>query len=521
MKSPLKILHLEDDYADAALIEATIQRDGICCTTVRVETRDALVAALEHGGIDLVLSDFSLPNYDGLSAVALVHEKWPEIPVILVSGTMGEELAVDSLKSGAIDYVLKERLTRLGPAVRRAMMEVEDRDERQRLEAQFVESQKMEVVGHLAAGVAHDFNNILSVIMGYNDLVELGLPESDHLLEFTGEIRVALERAAGLTRQLLVFSRRQTVQPVVLKLNDVITDLSQMLRRLIDENIDLTISLDKEAGCINADPGYIGQVLMNLVVNARDAMPNGGTLAITTGKATLDAEYECSHSDVRAGIYVMMRVTDSGTGMTDEVKTRLFEAFFSTKPAGKGTGLGLATCQTIVHLSGGHIEVDSQLGKGTTFTIYFPEARDHPDTIAIPTPTGPLPRGKETLLIVEDEAAVRHLARVILQGQGYQVLSASNGQEALNVVRNHQGTPISLVITDVIMPRMGGKVMADWLKTIDPDLHVLFTSGYTDDALAKHDVLGADIAFLPKPYTPAILIRRVREMLDADRRNVK
>jgi len=514
MKSPLHILHLEDDPNDAALVQSTLKTEGITCAITRVENRDDFVAALEHGGIDLVLSDFTLPAFDGSSAAEIVGAKWPAIPLILVSGTLGEEQAIDSLKSGATDYVLKERLARLAPAVRRAMQEVEERAERRRLEAQFIEAQKMEVVGHLASGVAHDFNNILAVIVGYSDLMMQALGPDDPLRKHVGEIRHASERAAGLTRQLLIFSRKQTVQPVVLDLNDVMIDLNKMLRRLIDENIELTMVPGKQTGRVKADSGYVGQVLMNLVVNARDAMPNGGKLTIATNNVTLDENYARTHTGAIPGDYVMLSVSDTGTGMTEEVKARLFEAFFTTKPKGKGTGLGLATCQTIVQQSGGHIAVYSEVGKGTAFKIYFPRVEQPMDMSTKPGETSPLPRGTETLLLVEDEPSVRHLTCRILESQGYTVLRANNGQDALHMVREHKGSPIRLVVTDVIMPLMGGKVMAEWLKITYPDLKILFTSGYTDDAIAQHGELEPGVAFLPKPYTPAALARKVREMLD-------
>jgi two-component system cell cycle sensor histidine kinase/response regulator CckA len=383
-----------------------------------------------------------------------------------------------------------------------------------KLEAQFIAAQKMEVVGHLAAGVAHDFNNILAVIMGYGDLITSDLAPESPLRKYTEEIRQASERAAGLTRQLLVFSRKQTVQPVVLDLNDVVNDLDKMLRRLIDENIAMTIVPGKEIGRIKADAGYIGQVVMNLVVNARDAMPKGGKLTIATSNVTLDENYAHTHTGAIPGDYVMFSVSDTGTGMTDEVKAHLFEAFFTTKPKGKGTGLGLATCQTIVQQSGGHIGIYSEPGKGTTFKIYFPRVELPLDVAARPVPTGPLPRGTETLLVVEDEPSLRHLACGVLEAQGYEVLTATNGQDALQVAREHKGSPIRLVITDVIMPQMGGKVMAEWLKTIYPNLRILFTSGYTDDAIVQHGVLEPGIAFLPKPYTPVALACKVRAMLD-------
>jgi two-component system, cell cycle sensor histidine kinase and response regulator CckA len=514
MKSPLHILHLEDDPHDAALVQATLQSEGIACETVRVESRDEFVAALEHGGIDLVLSDFSLPAFDGLSAAQIVRARWPAIPLILVSGTLGEELAVDSFKSGATDYVLKERLSRLAPAVRRAMEEVEQRAEQRRTEAKFIEAQKMEVIGQLAGGVAHDFNNILAIIMGYSDLAMQKLAPDNLIRSHLETIRSAAERAAGLTRQLLIFSRKQTVQLAVLDLNDVVKDLDKMLRRLIDENIEMEIVLGNQIGRLKGDEGYVGQVLMNLVVNARDAMPNGGKLTIATGNATLDENYARTHAGAKAGDYVMFSVSDTGSGMTEEVKAHLFEAFFTTKPKGKGTGLGLATCLTIVQQSCGYIEVLSELGQGTTFKIYFPRVEQPLDVSAGVSRNGSMPRGTETLLLVEDEPAVRLLAGDILEGRGYRVLRASNGQEGLKAARECQRQPISLVITDVIMPLMGGKVMAQWLKTSYPDLKILFTSGYNEDAIENLGAPGEGIEFLGKPYTPATLTRKVRQMLD-------
>ena len=514
MKSPLHILHLEDDPNDAALIQSSLAAEGIICAITRVQIHDDFVAALERGGIDLILSDFSLPTFDGLSAVEIVRSRWPELPVILVSGTLGEELAIDSLKSGATDYVLKERLARLAPAVRRAMQEVEARAERRRLEAQFIEAQKMEVIGQLAGGVAHDFNNILAVIMCYSDLMLQQLNPASPLRQQAEEIRSATDRAAALTRQLLVFSRKQLVETAVLDLNAVVAGMDKMLRRLIGENVELTFALGKQIGRVKADSGYLGQVLMNLVLNARDAMPDGGRISVATSNVSLDEDYARAHPGVTPGDYELLAVSDSGAGMTDEVKARLFEAFFTTKPKGKGTGLGLATCQTIVKQSNGHIAVASELGKGSTFKVYFPRVNQALEVAPRLAQSGPLPRGTETVLLVEDEPSVRQLVRVVLQTQGYEVLSAASGQDGLRVAREHKGSAIRLVVTDVVMPKMGGKVMAEWLKSTDPDLKVLFTSGYTDEAIAHYGMLDPGVAFLPKPYTPATLARKVRELLD-------
>ncbi len=515
MKPPIHILHLEDNRKDAEIVQSTLEAADIYCATIWVRSHDEFVAALEQGGIDLILSDYTLPGFDGLSALKIARAKWPATPFVFVSGTMSEERAIESLKSGATDYILKERMARLAPAVRRAMQEVADRAERLRLEAQFVEAQKMEILARLAGGVAHDFNNIIGVIMSYSDLTIQALGHDEVLKRYVAEIHSAAERAVGLTRQLLIFSRKQTIQPSVLDLNVVTQGLGKMLRRLLDENIEMTIVPGKEIGRIKADAGYIEQVLMNLVVNARDAMPHGGKITIATNNVTLDESYARTHPGASPGNNVMFSVSDSGSGMTDEVKSRMFEAFFTTKPEGKGTGLGLATCQTVVQQFGGHICIESEVGQGTTFKIYFPRVELALDVKPKPQRAGPLPRGTETLLLVEDDPALRHLTCDALKAQGYDVLRASNGQEGLRAARELNGQPIALVITNVVMPIMGGKVMAEWLKTSHPDLKFLFTSGYPDDALTGMRMLKAGSEFLPKPYTAAALVRKVRQMIDA------
>ncbi len=516
MENPIHILIVEDNPMDAELLARQLRRAEFEFEYQRVDTEDAFLAAL-NPTIDLILSDYAMPNFSGLRALELLKKQAHlDIPFIIVSGAIGEEMAVAAMQQGASDYLLKDRIARLGQAVSRALDGVRERRERKRYEAQFIEAQKMEVVGQLAAGVAHDFNNVLAVIMGYSDLIMQDLEPEHPLQKYVDEVRQASRRAAGLTQQLLIFSRKQKVQPIDLDLNEVIHGMEKMLRQLINENVEMTMRCEEEIGLIRADSGYIWQVLMNLVVNARDAMPNGGKLTIQTGLAVVDEADPRAGTDLAPGHYVTLSVADTGVGMTNEVKQRLFEAFFTTKIAGKGTGLGLLTCQSIVKQSGGHIEVESTLLKGSTFTIYFPRIEKAPATNANHLrKTGPIRLGTETILVVEDEPSLRNLAQSILKGRGYNVLIAPNGQDALRVVRENTGPPLRLVITDVIMPRMGGKVMAEWLKITYPNLRILFTSGYTEDAIAHHGVLEGDIDFLPKPYTPTGLARKVREMLDA------
>jgi two-component system cell cycle sensor histidine kinase/response regulator CckA len=495
----------------------TLLRDPLEARGYEVEEAENGLLALQKIAArppDVILLDLMMPKMDGFEVCRRLKKdpKTAHIPILIVTALSERGDRLMGIQAGANDFLnkpidIQDVILRVGNAVYAKHLH-------DQLLEQFIQAQKMEVVGQLASGLAHDFNNILAVIMGYSDLIMSDLDPGSPLQKYTEEIRHASERAAGLTRQLLVFSRKPTVQPVVLDLNDAVQDLDKMLRRLIGENIEMTMVPGKQTGRVKADSGHVGQVLMNLVVNARDAMPNGGKLTIATNNVTLDENYAHTHPGAIPGDYVMLSVSDTGTGMTDEVKARLFEAFFTTKPKGKGTGLGLATCQTIVQQSGGHIGVYSEIGKGTTFKIYFPRVEQPLDDAARTVQTGPLPRGTETLLVVEDEPSVRHLTRGVLETQGYEVLSASNGQDALHVAREHKGSPIRLVVTDVIMPLMGGEVMAEWLKTTYPDLKILFTSGYTDDAITHHGVLDAGVEFLAKPYTPAILARKVRELLD-------
>ena len=516
MSSRIQILVVEDNPADAELLVRELRRSGFDFDWQRVDTEAEYLAKLSSN-LHLIISDFEMPEFSGLQALKLLKQQPTlDIPFIIVSGAIGEETAVAAMREGATDFLLKDRIVRLAPVVRRALQEVLERSARKRLEVQFIEAQKMEVVGQLAGGIAHDFNNALGVIMGYSELV-LGNLGSDHPSHGQIEqIQRAAERAAGLTRQLLVSSRKQIVQAVELDVNEVVNGMEKLLRQILEENIEMTVVYGAKIGTIKADSGYVWQVLMNLVINARDSMPGGGKIAIQTSAVMLDGAYAQAHPGVAAGAYVMLSISDTGTGMTEEVKARLFEAFFTTKPAGKGTGLGLITCQTVVRQSGGHIDVSSELGRGTTFKIYFPRiGQPLPIAVSPASKTEVPSRGMETILVVEDEPSLRHVAELILKTRGYNVLTAPNGEDALRVADKHQGEGIALVVTDVIMPGMSGKTMADRLRTTSPHLKILFTSGYTDDVIAHHGVLEEGIAFLPKPYTVPTLTRKVRELLDA------
>jgi PAS domain S-box-containing protein len=646
--SRCRILHLEDSADDAQLVRAVLESDRIPCEVRVVSTPETFRKALEQGGIDLILSDFNIPRYDGLSALKDARKLAPGIPFIFVSGALGEENAIDTLRSGATDYVLKDRLARLVPAVRRALEEcavlrqreqaeaellrqqqflsatldsietgivacdaegrlslinratqelhgipsedtapaqwaehfglyhadgktrlaleetplhralngehvrnievtiiprgaeartvlvsgqpivdaaggklgaviaIHDITDRKKLEVLLRQAQKMEAVGRLAGGVAHDFNNLLTAIIGYADLMRLKLAGDDAARRDLDEIAKAGARAADLTRQLLAFSRQQVLEPRVLDLNAIVTELDKMLRRLIGEDIDLSTVTATGLGRVKADPGQIEQVLMNLVVNARDAMPDGGKITIETADVDLDSGYTSGRVDLEPGRYVMLAVSDTGTGMDAEVRTRIFEPFYTTKPLGKGTGLGLSTVHGIVKQSGGHIEVYSEPGQGTTFKIYLPRI----DEAASPAPARPVldarSRGSETVLLVEDEDAIARVVRASLELQGYTVLQATDGSEAIATCERADQS-IDLLITDVVMPLMSGPELVRRITTIRPDLKILYISGYTDRALVHQGLRDRGSAFLQKPFTPDTLARKVRDVLDAPR----
>jgi two-component system cell cycle sensor histidine kinase/response regulator CckA len=386
-------------------------------------------------------------------------------------------------------------------------------EDRARLEEQLRQAQKMESVGRLAGGVAHDFNNLLTVIQGHCDLMLTQMSDRDPLLKEVKHIQQAGERAASLTRQLLAFSRRQMLAPIVLDLNDLVANLRKMLERLIGEDITLTTVLAPGLWSVTADPGQIEQVIMNLAVNARDAMPTGGMLTIETGNVHLDDSYARTHLEAPVGPCVMLAVSDTGHGMDAQTQEQIFEPFFTTKEPGKGTGLGLATVYGIVKQSGGDILVYSEPDRGTTFKIYLP-ANKMPSKDLVAPPTQPVSRGgNETILLVEDEEMVRDLVRIVLHTKGYTILEASHGGEALSLARQHQG-PIDLLVTDVVMPRISGRELAEQLKALRPLMKVLFMSGYTDDAVVQHGLLAAEVEFLPKPFSPSVLASKVREVLD-------
>jgi hypothetical protein len=647
MTDRLKVLIVEDSPADCKLVLQELKRAGKEVEWDRVQDAQSMRDALINKSWDVVISDWAMPKFSATEALRLVKEAGIDVPFIIVSGTVGEEQAVEAMRAGAHDYVLKDKLTRLVPAIEREVRESRVRESRRRAESsllksetrfarlaesgivginiadihgnlheandaylkmigytredlltgklgwgdmtppewkagdekavaqlqaegvaqpwekelirkdgtripilvgvamldfpnciaflvdltaqkaaeralvrseeRLVQAQKMEAIGSLAGGVAHDFNNLLSVILSYSSMLASDLQSGDPMRDDLGEIQMAARRAADLTRQLLAFSRQQVLQPRLVNLNDIVVQIEKMIRRLIGEDIELT-AVPSAVGKVLVDPGQVEQVIMNLAVNSRDAMPRGGKLLIETMDIDLDEAFAAEHIGVIPGPHVMLAVTDTGVGMDRATQARIFEPFYTTKEVGKGTGLGLSTVFGIVKQSAGTIWVYSELGRGTTFKIYFPRA----DAAAINEQAGEeiAPsslRGSETILLVEDEEQVRSVAKTILQRFGYHVLEAQSGGDALLICEQHPVT-IHLMVSDVVMPRMSGRQLAERLRSVRPMMKVLFMSGYTDSSIIHHGVLDSDIAFLQKPITPDTLTKKVRQVLDAPAR---
>lgn len=441
---------------------------------------------------------------DRARAIAQSHET-------LSKGHGSAEIHLVAKSGTKLPYLLTATRTAIGDKVYIVGTGIDITD-RKLLEQQFHQAQKIEALGRLAGGVAHDFNNLLTIISGYGQLLRERL--SCQNLEYLQEILKAGERATSLTRQLLAFSRLQILSPIILDLNAVVADLEKMLRRLIEEDIELATRRGPELGLVKADPGQIEQVILNLAVNARDAMPQGGKLTIETANVYLDNTHARTHPTVVPGPHVMVAVTDTGVGMDADTQKRIFEPFFTTKERGQGSGLGLATVYGIVKQSGGSIWVYSELGRGTTFKVYFPRVDE---AVSQEKADGTSPEallGRETILVAEDEQGVRSLVCATLKAKGYRILEALGPFEALSLMESH-AEPIHLLLTDLIMPKMSGRELADSMLKLHPEAKVLFMSGYTDDAVVRHGIMEASASFLQKPFVPSALAQKVRKVLDA------
>ncbi len=512
----------------------------------RIETalggEEGLEMIAGHETYAVIVTDMRMPGMDGIQFLAQVKEQSPDTIRIMLTGNADQQTAIEAVNEGNIfrfltkpcpaevlGQVLAEGIQQyraikaekqlLAKTIQgSAQMFTDLLDERKQAEAarhhleqQLFQAQKMEAVGRLAGGVAHDFNNLLTAILGYSDFLMSGLKPDDPQWSFAEEIFKAGERAASLTRQLLAFSRKQILQPRVLDLNAIITEMEKLLRRVIGEDIRFITRLDPALGLVKADPGQIEQIVMNLVVNARDAMPQGGQIVIQS--AQVKPTQTAAAPGFRSEPHVMLSVSDTGCGMDEELQAHIFEPFFTTKEVGRGTGLGLSTVYGIVTQSGGEIEVESAPEQGTAFKIYLPRVEGAVEDFKSPTRTSTSARGPATILLVEDEAPVRKLIQTLLHKQGHTVLEASCGAEALVLCEQHPGA-IQLLITDVVMPHFSGHKLAALLAPCHPGLRVLFMSGYNDQVLDQHGALDPQTAFLPKPFLPDALLAKVCEALD-------
>lgn len=505
----LRVLAIGDAGSEA--IAAELRRGGYEPVCRSVSDAAALRDALNEPW-DIAIADFH-SGCGALEALRIVQESGVDLPLIVISGKAKDSDVITVLKAGAADHMTRSNLMRLNAAVERELRSAKMRRERTALEEQFRQSQKMEAVGRLAGGVAHDFNNLLTVITGYSDLLLAGFDLADNQRTALQQIRRSAERGGALTGQLLSFSRRQPMQTRTVRINQLIMQTEKMLRRLIGEDIELVVIPAAGTDMVEADPGRLEQVIMNLTVNARDAMPHGGKLTIETATVVLNESFSARQLGVAPGRYVVLTISDTGVGMDEETQSHLFEPFFTTKKAGRGTGLGLATAYGIVRQSQGAIRFESELGKGTKASVYLPleaqEDCEHTET----APEGSAPGGAETLLVVEDEARVRKLMVDVLSSHGYRVIEATRGEEALRLVKGIE--KIDLALLDVVMPEMSGPSLAKAIQPEFPGVRILYVSGYTDEAVIHHGIPESSAGFLQKPFLPDALLRKVREVLDA------
>jgi two-component system cell cycle sensor histidine kinase/response regulator CckA len=512
MAIPLRLLMIEDSEDDAALLLRELRRGGYDVVFERVDTSGALTDALATQKWDLVISDHSMPHFTGIDALSILRAGGSELPFIFVSGTIGEETAVAALKDGAQDYLMKTNLKRLVPAVQRELREAKDRQERKQLERQVQQLHKFEAIGRLAGGIAHDFNNVIGAILGWAELCHEETEPGTRLHERLQKIIDQTKRAAGLTSQLLSFARRQILQPKRIDLNIHVLQGMSLLRRVIGEHITVSIQTARDLHVTLVDPTQADQVLMNLCLNARDAMPNGGKLIIETKNVEIGEEFCSRHTYARPGSYVFLSVSDTGIGMDTKTIEQIFEPFFTTKELGQGTGLGLATVYGIVKQHGGFIDVDSEVGKGTTFRIYFPASTGASETREAQSEEISR-RGNETIILAEDHEGLRQSAQEILESLGYRVLAAADGLEAVQLFQANR-EHVALVVLDVVMPGLSGPDAFLQMTALQPNLQVVFTTGYTSEAASLTVMIEKGASFLQKPYSQSGISQMIRGILD-------
>lgn len=514
MDKTLRVLAVDDSEDDILLLSRELRRNGYDLHIDRVETPEAIAASLDNGTWDIILADYHLPLFSGLEALKMVQERGLDLPCIIVSGVIGEEMAVAAMKAGAYDYIMKDNLTRLCPTIDRALQETLIRQERRRLEDQLLQAQKMEAVGLLAGGVAHDFNNILTAIMGYASLLQSLMSTDDPLQTYVNQIITASVRAASLTHSLLAFSRKQVLNIEPVNVNETIEDITTLLSRIMGEDIDVRTDLSTSPLFVLADKGQLEQVLMNLATNSRDVMPEGGSFVISTEMVELDDSYAEFGEYVPPGKYVSISVTDTGCGMDEETRQKIFEPFFTTKEAGRGTGLGLAIVYGIIKQHKGFIEVIASRGKGTAFRLLLPMVEERAETGGYATGGRMAGGGSETLLLAEDNDAVRDLVGDVLEKSGYRVIQCVDGEDAVERFQENSKA-VDLALLDVVMPKKSGVKAFEEMLGARPDLKVLFMSGYVDDVEARREIFEKGLPFLKKPLSLDELLYRIREVLDA------
>ena len=513
MAQLLHLLIIEDSEEDCALLLRALGQSGFEVLHTRVDTAQGLRNALRVRQWDCVISDFSMPGFSGISALQIVRQKDSNVPFIFVSGTIGEDVAVEAMRNGAQDYVLKGNLARLLPAIHRELGDADVRREHRRSEQKLRQLEKFEAIGKLAGGIAHDFNNVIGAIMGWAELGEEDVTEGSRAHKFFLQIREQSERAGRLTQQLLAYARRQVLAPRKINLNDIVGEAMALLQRVIGEHIEVKTLLASDLRTTRADPAQIEQVLLNLCVNARDAMPNGGRLLIETRNSDLDEAYCRRNGSLSPGRYVQLSVSDNGLGMDAATMERIFEPFFTTKEKGKGTGLGLATAFGIVKQHLGHIDVYSESSKGSIFRIYLPAIEESAEVLG-ETEEAPVRGGTETILLAEDHEGLRQMSHELLAGLGYSIVLARDGREA---VEKFEANPrkFSLLVLDVVMPRLGGPSAFEQIRKVNPSIPAIFTSGYSEESEVLTSLLSrGGTQLLQKPYPPRDLARKIRETLD-------
>jgi signal transduction histidine kinase len=520
MSEIINLLVIEDCADDLELLLRELKRNDFSPQYACVQSAEGLQPLLQGRDWDVIISDYKMPAFDARAALELVKASGRDIPFVVVSGTIGEALAVELMRAGASDYIMKNNLQRLAEVVRREIREAHSRSEQRhmeislrQMEERLAQSQKLESIGRLAGGIAHDFNNMLSVILGYAEMMQFQLPEGSPQRQSVDQILEAAQRSRDLTRQLLAFARKQTLEMRRLELNEIVRDIEKLLRRTLRENIDLKLELAAGLGYFSGDLRQMEQVLLNLAVNGQDAMPEGGTLLVETSNVVLNRALEEAEPGTETGAFVRLRVRDTGNGMDEGTRARIFEPFFTTKELGRGTGLGLSTVYGIVMQHEGHIKVISSPGEGTQFLIYFPRQDGLPVFPASAAERTALSTGAETILVAEDQEQVRILTAEILRRQGYRVLEASDGKSALAAAAGYPDS-IHLLVSDVVMPDTNSWELYARLKLSRPNLKLLHMSGYAEETAMPNEELYGH--FIQKPFLFREFVRKVREVLDSN-----